>query len=117
MAVAVAVGADDVGEGSLGKDKAFALTERTRPSTLGGDPSSGDMINFGHNERVTGVRKHHPSVRTCVWDGGGGYRWVYSIGALRSRQRGEDQTLHSPAQTKQVSHPNYQIHPPFQTTD
>lgn len=60
VAVAVEAGA------GLGADKAFSLTERARPTTLGGDPASGEMINFGHNQHVVGVRKHHPTVR-FVW--------------------------------------------------
>lgn len=30
------------------------------PPILGGDPASSFLINFGHNEQATGVRKHHP---------------------------------------------------------
>ncbi|TFJ80352.1 hypothetical protein NSK_008318 [Nannochloropsis salina CCMP1776] len=58
------------------------------PPILGGDPASSFLINFGHNEQATGVRKHHPKtyeevaslVRTVRSQGGK----LRPMGALHS---------------------------------
>lgn len=97
-AVAVPVPID----GGADQDKAFSLTERTRPAALGGDPNSGELLNFGHNEHVMGVRKHHPTVR-AVWGE------VY-VGMLGFHVHGRaDDSIHTHIYAQNPIHPQRPI--------